>query len=602
MDMENEASWAMDQLRAANKASDEGKFLAKQQQQYVSQFRIDGQPILPPLMTADRRQQMWQLKQRALQLEAKYKQQAQCDTSSSSNTSSMSTVQRILPQQQRLQQTPTYIYDSTQQDALLETPRSRPQTLQLKSGSSNSSNNSCGSNKNCGSNTNCGIPSICVNPPTPLEPNPSLSPSANASRLQLGHTRRKLNNITSRIMRFERQADNEALPLQVLWQDKRMLRSSTSPALLLPQPEASGQQMQRSRSFTLDEPSPALLAHMQRVGQQQMEQEQQQQQQQQQQVATTVTATSPRNPRLVHATQSLAHLRRDTIESKAKQVQRSASSSLVSATTTSPATSRRCGGNSPQRSLQQQQQYLKQLLQRALHEADDVCDEQSQQERKHLTLAKRQMFKDIKLAHRDRFQQLVQYQHEEQRRMQAEFDRQQKFLIEQICADINVAVYANESTSPQAATAAPTSSASACTSTADLSPNCTSTARKRLFDGADTESDVPSEMLPLDSVATTKSQPTANHNNNSNNNSSNSSVSNKSKLKKSQQLQQQRKLPSPVPKTPPARRVINKTTTSSVGRTKPQQQQQQTTTTTSLSKTRRAASPSRQSQRFVAKK
>ncbi|XP_060663122.1 uncharacterized protein LOC132796098 isoform X2 [Drosophila nasuta] len=602
MDMENEASWAMDQLRAANKASDEGKFLAKQQQQYVSQFRIDGQPILPPLMTADRRQQMWQLKQRALQLEAKYKQQAQCDTSSSSNTSSMSTVQRILPQQQRLQQTPTYIYDSTQQDALLETPRSRPQTLQLKSGSSNSSNNSCGSNKNCGSNTNCGIPSICVNPPTPLEPNPSLSlsPSANASRLQLGHTRRKLNNITSRIMRFERQTDNEALPLQVLWQDKRMLRSSTSPALLLPQPEASGQQMQRSRSFTLDEPSPALLAHMQRVGQQQMEQEQQQQQQQQ--AATTVTATSPRNPRLVHATQSLAHLRRDTIESKAKQVQRSASSSLVSATT---ATSRRCGGNSPQRSLQQQQQYLKQLLQRALHEADDVCDEQSQQERKHLTLAKRQMFKDIKLAHRDRFQQLVQYQHEEQRRMQAEFDRQQKFLIEQICADINVAVYANASTSPQAATtaasslAAPTSSASACTSTADLSPNCTSTARKRLFDGADTESDVPSEMLPLDSVATTKSQPTANHNN-SNNNSSNSSVSNKSKLKKSQQLQQQRKLSSPVPKTPPARRVINKTTTSSVGRTKPQQQQQ--TTTTSLSKTRRAASPSRQSQRFVAKK
>ncbi|KAH8300886.1 hypothetical protein KR044_001679 [Drosophila immigrans] len=522
---------------------------------------------LAPQMTAERRRHMLQIKQRALELEAKYKQKQQ-PSESESSSSSMSTVQRV-PQPRQLQQTQTFIYDSTkpltqESSEALESPRSRPQTLQLHS-------NSC----------NLAIPSICVKPPTPLD----ASPSSSCNRL-LGTTRRKLNNITSRIMRFER--EQETLPLDVLWQDKRMLRSSTSPALLLPA-VGSEQQLQRSRSFTLDEPSPALLAHMERAGQQPQQQEQQQLPQ------TAATTTAPRCRFAISgcsSAQSLAHLRRDTVESKAKQVQRSASSSQVdSLKPSSMLPGRRCGGHniSSPRSLQQQQQQLKQLLQRALCEADDVLDVQQQQDCKQLTQAKRQMFKDIKLAHRDRFQQLVQYQHEEQRRMQAEFDRQQKFLIEQICADISVSTYSelnSGAVSEYTSTDDLAPASSSLNDTRTLSPRDSavfSAARKRLFDGADTESDAPSELLPLDSSV----RSLQNHNTSSN------SSSTKGKAKKPLQQRSQsvaRKLPSPqAPKTPPARRVLNKTTPTT-GKTKPQQQQQ-----TTISKTRRSASPSRQS-------
>ncbi|XP_033253559.1 uncharacterized protein LOC117192939 [Drosophila miranda] len=41
-------------------------------------------------------------------------------------------------------------------------------------------------------------------------------------------------------------------------------------------------------------------------------------------------------------------------------------------------------------------------------------------------------------ANKDRFNKLVQYQYDERLRMQVEFDRQQKFLIKQICAEIEL--------------------------------------------------------------------------------------------------------------------------------------------------------------------
>ncbi|KAM8721468.1 hypothetical protein ACLKA7_007359 [Drosophila subpalustris] len=630
MDMDS-ASWAMDQLRAATEEN-EGMFTSPTQTQshshntdtagnsnsvgssapYVSQFRIDGQPILPPLMTAERRRQMQQLRQRALELEAKYKQANavrsatsldetvtidSCSSSSTNssndndaNNSTMSTVQRF-PQ---LQKTQTFIYDSTRQESPLNSSRSRPQTLNVA--------------KNV-------IPTICVNPPTPLrgdnqppKPPPSPSPPQIQNSGMLGTPRRKLNNITSRIMQFELTGRGEQLqlepqPVHLLWQnkelspvEKRMLRSSTSPSLNAGQ--TNGTQMQRSRSFTLEEPSQALVDHMKREGNK---------------VpippplpvgTSGVSQTLPpcrfalpaASVSCCSSAQSLAHLRRDTVESKAKQVQRSVSSSCVDLGKP-PSPGRRCGGHT--RNLQNQQQQLKQLLQRALHEADDVLEEQDQAERKQLTLAKRQMLKDIKSAHRDRFQQLVQYQHEEQRRMQAEFDRQQKFLIEQICADINVSAYAPLSTelSPNSGGISeytstddlPTPSRSSQNNSLSLSTKDSAlcTARKRLFD-MDTESDVPSELLPIDSATSSPKSITNNSSSNNNNNNA------KAKIKKPTQRNHSktptaRKATSPVlsAKKPPTGRAMSKTTTTTMTKSKPQQQ--------SLSKTRRSASPSRQS-------
>lgn len=387
-----------------------------------------------------------------------------------------------IPRRSKLQQTKTYIYDSTQQpqltQQLLEPPqRSRPQTLSI------------GLNHVL-------VPTICVNPPTPLcekqspkpPPCPDLCPTVESQcHRKLSLARRKLNNITNRIMLFEQTGNNDQLcddPVELLWQnqeiykplvDKPMIqRSSTSPALHAGQTNED-QQMQRSRSFTLEQPSQALVEHMQRVANE---------------TSTSADTSTPMlslslnrttslspiptpsppplpplpaqavveatamtvSPRCHFAlpvspscssVQSLQHLRRDTIESKAKQVHRSSSGQSVELCKSGSNSGRRSGGHTPGR-LQQQQQQIKELLERALHETKDVMEEQNVEKRRQLAVAKQKMLKDIKSAHRDRFQQLVQYQHEEQRRMQAEFDRQQKLLIEQICADINVSAYAHD--------------------------------------------------------------------------------------------------------------------------------------------------------------
>lgn len=382
--------------------------------------------------------------------------------------------------QSKLQQTKTYIYDSTQQPQLAQhllepPPRSRPQTLSI------------GSNHLL-------VPTICVNPPTPLcekqppkpPPCPQICPTLESlCNRKLTVARRKLNNITNRIMHFEQTGNFGPLceePMELLWQnqamftplvDKRMIqRSSTSPALHAGYTNEN-QQMQRSRSFTLDQPSQALVEHMQRVANE---------------TSTSADASTPtmslspyRAPSLspipkpptpppipsqavVEATpmtgssrchlslpgstscsfaQGIEHLRRDTIESKAKQVHRSASGQSFEMCKTVSMSGRRSGGHTPGR-LQHQQQQIKELLERALHETTDAMEEQNVEKRRQLAVAKQKMLKDIKSAHRDRFQQLMQYQHEEQRRMQAEFDRQQKLLIEQICADINVSIYAQD--------------------------------------------------------------------------------------------------------------------------------------------------------------
>ncbi|XP_064556091.1 retinoic acid-induced protein 1 isoform X2 [Drosophila montana] len=675
MDMDN-ASLAMDMLRAATeqneatistslKNTDTDTPSANPNQlpvpsEYVSQFRIDGQPILPPLMTAEKRHQMQQLRQQAVELEAKYRQAhvvrststigeqeaAASDSTSSghssnnnssssssccdlNNDSAMDNTQRL----PHLQQTETFIYDSTRKQKhmlldLVNSPRSRPQTLDIERKSASATYL---------------IPTICVNPPTPQCEQQAVkqpiatctSPTARGCSRTLSTQHRKLNNITSRILQFERTGLGRKTPLQpqpakLLWQnealvaaDKQMLRSSTSPSLSAAQVNMT--QLHRSRSFTLEQPSQALVEHMQREGKKPP-------------IppplppppsATTATVppapTSPRcrfvlpaNVACNSSVQSLAHLRRDTVESKAKQVQRSASASCVDAYK-SPAAGRRSGGNTAR---QQQQQQLEQLLQRALHETHDVRVEQEQLERKQLAVAKRKMFKDIKSAHRDRFQQLVQYQHEEQRRMQEEFDRQQKFLIEQICAEINVSAYAHQpitdARSPSGISEytstddLPTPSHSSPTNTVTLNSiettphsyaqfdelldkdSVSNTARKRLFD-VDNDDEEPMELLPplLQSASSSpRSMSLRSRSNNS------------TRIKKPVQRSHSKppgskRVSSPVVqgKSPPARKVNNQTTSSGTKGNSRNQPQQQT-----ISKTRRSGSPSRQTQRFVAKK
>ncbi|XP_030379047.1 uncharacterized protein LOC115627499 isoform X2 [Scaptodrosophila lebanonensis] len=508
---------------------------------YVSQFRIGGQPILPPLMTEEKRREMQLMREQAVQLEAKYKQaravrslstlystttiaqeqhleqtekeqqqqvainkirtlQELCalsmakkkKNSDSNITPTLTpipipvnvasgeslTVRHSMPQ---LQQTKTFIFDSTQLPPPPPplVPRRRPQTLDLELEVEQESDSEMGT-----------IPIICVDPPTPqqsqqLQPQPQPSPEPELLAYQdckregqngqpraaicpspscspmLNCRRRKLNTITSKILHFERALDtgirrttSPAPPpvATVVWQDSRMQRSSTSPALN-GECAADAALMLRSRSFTLDEPSQALVDHMQRTAEAAAATDPKGRSQplMRCRFADKKSALTPSNsPGRSFVSMSYAHLRRDTVESKAKRVQRNNSNSRIcSRSSSSTHTSFR---GSPQRSRSspnnvlhctaatlRNQQQLEELLESALHES---CSTDTH-ERVQLALAKRKMFHDIKCAHRNRFQQLVHYQHEEQRRMQDEFDRQQQFLLDEICAEINVSNYAH---------------------------------------------------------------------------------------------------------------------------------------------------------------
>ncbi|XP_023035367.1 uncharacterized protein LOC6649043 isoform X1 [Drosophila willistoni] len=375
-----------------------------------SRFHLDGQPILAPLMTASKVNEMQMARQMAMQIEARLTATAEADaTDDDDEDNSSMEGRRSFP---KLEQTKTYIYDSTQR---------RPQSLAIRGGGSSS------------------LPIICVNPPTPLQPNQQQDEEEEEnqhhhqieqfSQQNLPSPQRKVNKITNRILHFERTGLGRApkdptLPATVVWQgqDKRILRSSTSPSLAIDQldkqvDQLEVNQLQRSRSFTLEEPSQVLVEHMQRRA-----------------AATAATASQP----------PIANFQRDTIESKAKKVQRS---------TPSPNRSshRQLANSSPST----RQQHLETLLEQALSEAGTTTHQQ-------LNQAKHRMINDIKSAHRERFQKLVQYQHKEQLRMQQEFERQQKFLIDEICAEINVSAYAKSPKSIQV---------SEYTSTGDLKGN-----------------------------------------------------------------------------------------------------------------------------------
>ncbi|XP_017853446.1 mastermind-like domain-containing protein 1 isoform X2 [Drosophila busckii] len=565
------ASLAMDLLRAASEEHDANddtimpaaKGASTSQPEYVSQFRIDGQPILPPLMTPEKQRQMQMLRERALQLEAKYKE----------SSTSVSMMPPIPPPPPPAPPLAPQMHSKIQGKSSSSPARNRPQTLAVAPQT---------------------LPSICVNPPTPLQeqllatPTPSVpcspAPSSSSCNLSNNGCKRKVNNITRRIMQFEvnglGKQSQVIQPAEVVWQspnqetatstsEKRMQRSSTSPSFkdMLPTPAAQPPEpLQRSHSFTLEQPSQALLDHMQRHGNKLPN------------APPTAAETTTKTPcsRVVagsvnscSSALSLSQLRRDTVESKAKQVQRSRSSSCCASKRTVQASTR----------LQQQQQQLEQLLQRALNETNSALAEQEQQGMQQLTQAKRKMMQDIKTAHRDRFQQLMQLQHKEQARLQAEFDRQQKYLIEQICAEINVAAYPYEALSP--------GGVSEYTSTDDLnstitsSPNLSSVVRKRLFDQ---DSDATSELLALplphslsSGASTPRTQPLR-ASNKQNSNSNNNSINSKAPLRSVSA----RKASSPQTTTA---RVVSKKTTAT------QQQQSQ----------RRVSSPSRQT-RFVGKK
>ncbi|KAH8357990.1 hypothetical protein KR084_010884, partial [Drosophila pseudotakahashii] len=314
-------------------------------------FRLDGQAILPPLMTSAKRREVQLARQMALKLEERYRL-ARC--SAGSDMPSL----RSLSQ---LQQTETFIYDSTQGHA-------RPQTLVL----------------------DMQLPTIQVNPPTPqppVEPLENLSP-------------RRHNRITDRILQFEQSGLGKLLPKV---QDKRIPRSSTSPSIAErkepPQQElkkaelrtlqAEPANFQRSRSFTLEEPSQVLVEHMQREA------------------------------LAVRPSQSLANFQRQTIESQAKRVNRSARGNSSNTTNTTNTTT--TGSSCSRRDRE-----VERIIERALGEH---CP---------LEASRKAGVRNYLRSHWERMNQLVLHQEEERRRMQTQFDHQQRQLIEELCAEIDV--------------------------------------------------------------------------------------------------------------------------------------------------------------------
>ncbi|KAI8033502.1 hypothetical protein M5D96_013734 [Drosophila gunungcola] len=321
-------------------------------------FRLDGQNILPPLMTSAKRHEVQLARQMALKLEERYRL-------ARNSAGSDMTGRRSLSQ---LQQTETFIYDSTQRQA------ARPQSLTL----------------------NRQLPTIQVDPPTPQPP---VEPVENVSP-------RRHNRITDRILQFEQSGLGRLLPKV---QDKRILRSSTSPSIAAatdqplelrekaqlstpPKPEEAG--FQRSRSFTLEEPSQVLVEHMQREA------------------------------LAVRPSHSLANFQRQTIESQAKRVNRSPKSSS-STTTTTATTASTPTALATTSSCSRRDREVERIIERALGEH---CL---------LEASRRAGVRNYLRGHRERMNQLVQYQEEERRRMQSQFDLQQRQLIEELCAEID---------------------------------------------------------------------------------------------------------------------------------------------------------------------
>ncbi|XP_017093171.2 uncharacterized protein Cp110 isoform X1 [Drosophila bipectinata] len=366
----------------------------------ASRFRLDGQPILPPLMTSSKRREVELDRQMAIQLEEQYRL-ARCSAGAEERrTSGVMASRRSVPQ---LQQTETFIYDSTQRPQ-------RPKVLGLEQKQ---------------------LPTIHVDPPTP-HVDPPTPPSPKEP--PLSPLRIKPNRITNRILQFELSGLGQLLPSPASTAPpsppkKCILRSSTSPSLAQQQVPAPVDELrvdivptepvglQRSRSFTLEEPSQVLVEHMQRAHAQAEPQ-----------------VHSPRPSQL-------ASYQQETVESMAKKVNKSPRSSC---TNTSPSCTRRRERervDHPERDRE-----IEHMIERALVEQGPVDSSRKAGIRKYLR------------GHRERLNQLVQYQEEERRRMQAEFDRQQRFLIDALCSEID----------ESASVGPPESQVSAYTSTGDL--------------------------------------------------------------------------------------------------------------------------------------
>ncbi|KAH8317491.1 hypothetical protein KR074_006681, partial [Drosophila pseudoananassae] len=366
----------------------------------ASRFRLDGQPILPPLMTSSKRREVEFDRQMAIQLEEQYRL-ARCSAGAEERrTSGVMASKRSVPQ---LQQTETFIYDSTQRPQ-------RPKVLGLEQKQ---------------------LPTIHVDPPTPHVDPPTPTPPMDAP---LSPHRNKPNRITNRILQFELSGLGKLSPSPAPIvphspPKKCILRSSTSPSLAQQQVPAPVDEkqvnivptepvgFQRSRSFTLEEPSKVLVEHMQR--------------------AHAQAESQVHSPRPLQ----LANYQQETVESMAKKVNKSPRSSC---TNTSPSCTRRRERervDHPERDRE-----IEHMIERALGEQGPVDSTRKAGIRKYLR------------GHRERLNQLVQYQEEERRRMQAEFDRQQRFLIDALCSEID----------ESASVGPPESLVSAYTSTGDL--------------------------------------------------------------------------------------------------------------------------------------
>ncbi|XP_020803673.1 uncharacterized protein LOC110180352 [Drosophila serrata] len=318
----------------------------------TSLFRLDGQVILPPLMTSAKKREAQLARQRAKQLEEQRSRSSQGSRSSRTSQGSHS----MASPRSGLSQTQTYIYDSTRQGQQQQQQhRGRPQTLGFD------------------------VPTIQVNPPTPLmqtqTPTLPLSPER---RLQP-------NKITERIQQFEQSGIGGHIG--------QILRSSTSPALAephlspqgkpvakntvkLPPPVQEPVALQRSRSFTLEQPSPALVENMRRQG------------------------YSP-------------NFQRETIESQAKRVVRQPSPPNPNTSTSLSS-----------RKDQEREREIERMIELVMNKYGLV------------EARRRGWVRQYLRGHREPMDRLMEYQEGERRRMQAAFEEQQRQLIEQLCAQL----------------------------------------------------------------------------------------------------------------------------------------------------------------------
>ncbi|BFG01954.1 uncharacterized protein DMAD_01589 [Drosophila madeirensis] len=364
-----------------------------------SRFHIDGQAILPPLLTETKRSDIQLSKHMALQLAKRFETFRVVGGQEESESNSMAK-RRDLPQ---LQQTRTYIFDHPPSSSSVMPQR--PQSLGIDA-------------------QDASIPTIQVNPPTPQQQEASKSLGGSVLTVH----QRKLNSITNRILHFERAGLGRMLPPAIealpstsnepatgVWQGQQALDASAKPPLTqtpsshtvklnADRAGAGVCTVQRSRSFTLEEPSQVLVEHMQRK------------------------ADAEARER------ELAHFQRETVESKAKRVSRSPKSRSSPRSTLCPV--------KPKQQQEQQPEARQQVeVELNMDQEIELMIERTLKEHKLDHASHVDGLRNHLRTHRDRFNQLVQYQHDERLRMQGEFDRQQKFLINQICAEIDLSVY-----------------------------------------------------------------------------------------------------------------------------------------------------------------